>query len=149
MPGPVGRKRWRLALLAAAGYAAIGLLTSAMAGAATSSEMRSGWRLAGWLLSLAVFSWQIVYSRRRKGDSRLAIAVEAAVAVGFGAFLLAGLGPVRSHWSSGDVGRTALLSLVVWPFLTGIPALVAAVVLTLVLDRLIARDDVPGRVDPI
>jgi hypothetical protein len=45
-----------------------------------------------------------------------------ATAVALGSFLLAVAGPLRSHWNSPDVGRTAVLSVVVWPLLTGVPA---------------------------
>lgn len=51
-------------------------------------------------------------------------------------YAVIGVGPVRSHWSADDFWRTAVLSLPLWPVLTGIPAFLAALLGGSILGRL-------------
>jgi hypothetical protein len=121
-------------------YAVVGLVTAALAGAATSTQMRTAWRLAGWLLSLAAFISHVVYDQIRLRSAVRAGAAHVAAAVALGAFALAAAGPVRSHWGAADFWRASLLSLPLWPIITGVPAFLAALVAGAVLKRLGKRD---------
>lgn len=107
-------------------YVVIGLGTANLAGAAATAQGRTRWRLAGWVLSLAVFLGQIAFERIRRSEATRIVARDASLAVAVAAFLLALLGPVRTHWSAADVTRATLFSLVLWPIATGIPAYLAA-----------------------
>jgi hypothetical protein len=135
MPGP--RNQWiRPVLLVAIVYALVGVVTAALAGAAPSPQMRTVWRWAGWLLSLVVFVGHIAYEQFRLRTGVRATAAHAAAAVALGAFALAAAGPVRSHWGAADFWRVSVLSLPLWPILTGAPAFLAALVAGVVLRRL-------------
>jgi len=135
--------RLRTVLLASAAYIVVGIATAALAGMASSPSGVKAWRLAAWLLSLAIFGVQIAIERRRR-LGRVSVAVSVALAVAIGAFVLAALGPLRSHWGDPSRLKLALLSLVAWPVLTGIPAFLVALTAGFFLDRF-ATDDHPTR----
>ncbi len=130
--------------LAAFAYAVVGVVTADFALAAGEPTLRSAWRLAAWVLSFVIFAAQLFYERKREGATIATVARDVAVAAAIGAFILAIVGPVRSHWSAGDFRRAAVLSLVAWPLLVGIPAYVTALVIGFVIDRLTARGDSPA-----
>lgn len=129
---------WLVAVLVAVlSYTVFGFATAALAGAARSPQLRTFWRLAGWLLPLATFAIHIWYDRLRAGNAATGVALHVASAVAVGAFVLAAGGPVASHW--GERGwHVVWLSLVLWPILTGIPAFVAALVAASILGRVAA-----------
>lgn len=118
---------------AAAAYAAIGVGTAALAGSSTSGAGVKGWRFAAWGLSLAVFVVHLILERA-SGPTLAREALRIAVAVALGAFLLALLGPVRSHWAQPDAAK-AIVSLLAWPLILGVPAFVAALVGLWTLER--------------
>ena len=122
-------------LLAGIAYILVGTATAAFAGMASSPSGVKGWRLVAWLLSLAVFSFHFVVERRR-ATRGVSLAVAVALGVAIGALGVAALGPVRSHWGDKSRLKLALLSLVAWPLLTGIPAFLVALTGSFVLDRL-------------
>jgi hypothetical protein len=122
-------------LIAGAGYVIVGIGTAYLAGAASSPAGVKGWRLAAWLLSLAVFVLHFVIERaRRLPASRVALRV--ALGVGLGAFGVAALGPVRTHWGQPHLMHGAVLSLGLWPIATGVPAFGVALIAGFVIDRL-------------
>ena len=110
------------ALLAGLLYVVAGAVTAELARTAGSPGMAKFWRLSAWPLSLAVFLGHTGYERARRAP--LPAAFHVALGAALGGLLLAAVGPVRSHWGAPDFTRAALLSLLVWPFLTGIPAFV-------------------------
>lgn len=122
-------------LIACFGYVLVGMASSALAGGATTSRGTTTWRLVGWVLSLAIFVMHIVATRRRHPLPGSGSAADVAIAVAMGAFVLAALGPVRSHWSDPHLARVAVLSLVAWPVLTGVPAFGVALLARHLLDR--------------
>ncbi len=135
------RNRWiRPALLVAIIYLVVGIGTAALAKSAASPQMVTVWRLAAWLLSLVAFVGQIAHEQLRLRSGVRATAAHTAAAVAFGAFALAVAGPVRSHWGTTDFWRVAILSLPLWPILTGVPAFVVAFVAGSILRRLLGRD---------
>jgi hypothetical protein len=133
------RRRWiRPMLIVAILYAVVGVATAALAKPA-SPEMRSIWRGTAWLLSLAAFAGHVAYEQLRLRTGVRTTALHAAIAVALGAFLLALAGPVRSHWGMADFWRSSVLSLALWPLLTGIPAFLAALAGAFVVTRLVVR----------
>jgi drug/metabolite transporter (DMT)-like permease len=114
--------RWILAaLVAAALYLVIGVVTASLAGSASSLPGRNLWRYAAWVLCLLVFAGHLVRERVHRGFNAWSAALHAAVAVAIGGLALAAAGPVRTYWGTGTAGR-ALLALVTWPLLVGVPA---------------------------
>ena len=118
-------------LLAGAGYVVASVGAAALSGTVSVKT----WRLAAWLLSLAIFITHFVIERRRLPRSS-SVAARVAIAVAIGAFGVAALGPLRAHWGEPSRPRLILLSIVAWPVMTGVPAFVAALIGGLVLDRL-------------
>jgi hypothetical protein len=84
------------------------------------------WRFAGWALSFVVFGAHLWYERRRLAKPAMTAALHVAIAVALGAFVLAIVGPVRSHWGADDFAPAALLSLLLWPIVTAVPAFIVA-----------------------
>jgi hypothetical protein len=66
-----------------------------------------------------------------------------ALAVALGACVLAAVGPVRGYWGTPRFWRITVLSLVVWPVLTGIPAFVVALVGATIHRRVVAVRERP------
>jgi xanthine/uracil permease len=125
-------------LMAGVAYFLVGMGTAMLAGMASSSGAVKGWRLAAWLLSLGVFC--VHFAIERRGDRRaLAVAARVALAVAIGALLVAAFGPVRTHWGEPSRLKLAVLSLVAWPLLTGLPAFLVALIGSRVLDYMSAR----------
>ena len=129
------RTRAEVVLLAGAAYVLVGTGTAILAGMAPSSAGVKGWRFAAWLLSLVVFAVHFAIERHRDAR-RVSVAARVALAVAIGAFGVAALGPFRMHWGEPARLKLAMLSLVAWPLLTGIPAFVVALIGNIVLDRL-------------
>ena len=125
----------RLALFATAAYVAIGVITPFLAGDGTSPARLTTWRLVAWILSLAVFAAHVTAARLREQRSPAASAVQVALAVALAATVLAAAGPVRTYWGKPNSARMILLSLVLWPVMTGLPAFVAAFVAGRIIRR--------------
>lgn len=130
-------------ILAAFAYVVIGVGAAALAGAAASKPGTTAWRLTAWVLSIVVFGIHLGDSCLRRRVPLRRSAFQVAVAVALGAFVLAAVGPVRAHWSSNDTARVALLSLVAWPVLTGLPAFAAALVGGYLIERTARRSPEP------
>src|SRR5437763_10715810 len=132
-----GRRLWvRALMLAAAAYAAIGIVFAALP--ADAHHVRV-WRLAAWLASAVVAAAHILYEQYRLRSSPRATALHAAGAVALGAFGLALAANV--HWLfAGTHGqRSPLLALPVWPVITAIPAFPVALAVAAVLARFSRR----------
>lgn len=125
----------RIVLVVTIGYVIVGTATAALAGGATTARGTTIWRLAAWMLSLAIFAFHVAISRRGRSVSVVTGALNVALAVALAAFALAALGPVRSHWRDAHMARVAVLSLVAWPVLTGLPAFIAALLGGHILER--------------
>lgn len=139
--GEAMRSRWlRSMLLVAFIYTTVGVLTAELAKSADSVQMRTLWRLAAWAVSLVVFTGHIGHERLRARSSTKQAALHVAAAVALGTFVLAVVGPVRSHWNADDFWRTVALSLPLWPVLAGVPAFLVALLAGSLLDRLGDRE---------
>jgi len=124
----------------------IGMVTTILSRSSTSPAGGVRWRLAAWAVSFAIFGAHILISRHQPGRSVRQAAGQVAIAVAAATCVLALAGPVRSHWGQPHATRIALLSVVLWPVLTGIPSYVVALVAGLVLDRVTgAADESPAR----
>lgn len=106
-------------------YAVVGIGAAALAGSAASVQARNMWRFAAWGVSLLLFGSQVVAERLRFNNSTLRSALHASAAVALAALALAAAGPVRFHWGT-DTQQRALMSLLLWPVLTGVPSFLVA-----------------------
>lgn len=112
-------------LWAASAYVIVGAGTAALAKSASSSAAVRDWRLAGWFLSLIVFTTQFIAERLHHAR-RVTLAINVALGVALGAFVLAALGPVRTHLGKPSGLRMVVLALIAWPLAAAVPAFVVA-----------------------
>ena len=133
------KSRWLFAvLLAGIAYLVIGLVSADLAARAATHRGVVGWRLAAWLLSGVVFAAHIVHDQFRLRLPLLPTAWHAAAGAALGAFGLAVAMNIHSYSLASD-HRTFQLrvwSLLLWPLITFVPALIAALVASAILRRL-------------
>jgi hypothetical protein len=103
------------------------------------TEHTRAWRLAAWVVSGAAFAAHIGYEHFRLRHSTRPTSWHAAVAVAFGAFLLAAVGALHSLLTATTTSPLWLLALVAWPAVTAVPAYLVAVAVSAVLARLERR----------
>ncbi len=139
----ISQRPWYGLALVGLAYPLVGVLTGELAGSAQSTQGRNVWRLVGWGLSLGVFVAHLLYERLRRQELPRCASLRAATAVALGAFVLALVGPVRNYWGTERFAGVAVLSLVLWPIITGLPALVVA----WLVSPWIRRGGGPGRSD--
>lgn len=128
------RRAWLFAAAVVAGaYLVIGLGIGALAGAAGSEQLRFAWRLGAFVVSGIAFVAHLAYEHMRLGSRPRATAFHTAAAVAAGAFGLAVAAVLHPH----DPALSARLglSLVLWPLIAGVPALLVALVLSAGLSR--------------
>jgi len=94
------------------------------------------WRLAAWLVSAVVFVAHVRFEHSRVRDSPSRAAIHASAAVAMGAFLLAVWINLHYWFAGGQQGPRALLALLVFPLVTGLPAFVAALGLLFLFARI-------------
>jgi disulfide bond formation protein DsbB len=103
---------------------------------AASQGMVVFWRLAAWLVCLVTFAVHLWYEHFRLQSPPYKAALRVSLAVALGAFLLAVWINVHAHWSAaGPPNPFALLSLFLFPVITGVPALVVAMIVASLLPR--------------
>jgi len=108
-----------VALVAGVLYVVFGLLFAALAGSASSHQMRVMWRLMAWLISAVVFAAHIWYERSRPGHPPRITAWHVCVAVAIGGFGLALAASIHNQ-------RPLASALVIWPLILAVPAYVVA-----------------------
>jgi hypothetical protein len=113
------------------GYALVGNVFAVPAAHA------QAWRLAAWIVSAIGYAAHIVYERCWLQNAPGSAALHVALAVALGAFGLAVGANVHSLFAASPSAhrQLLLLSLVIWPVLTGLPAFLVAFVLNVVLAR--------------
>ncbi|MDP9206711.1 MAG: hypothetical protein M3P12_14895 [Gemmatimonadota bacterium] len=128
---PTPRQAWvRAALLAGLLYFLIGKVFP------NPADHQRAWRLAAWLLSGAVYAAHIGYEHFRLRNAPRSTGFHAALAVAIGAFALALAGMIRSVSTGSGLRPAWLVSLVIWPAVTAIPAFLVALAGAAMLTRL-------------
>jgi hypothetical protein len=104
------------------------------------------WRLAAWVVSAVVYAAHIGYERFRIRSSPHRTALHVAIGAAIGAFGLAAAATVHSLLTgTGDL-RLLRIALLVWPLITGVPAYLVALVLTVAVARVPRRRPaMPGK----
>jgi hypothetical protein len=122
-------QRWLgKAILVGVLYAAVGVASAALAGAAASDQMRSFWRLSAFVICGVVFAAHFAYEHFRLRSTVRPTAWHASVAVAFGAFALALVANIHDLGSASGYRPRMLIALVAWPLLTAVPAFIVALV---------------------
>ena len=110
-------------------YAVIGVFF-----AVPSTHLRA-WRYAAWITSAIVYATHICFEYFRQRNSAKSTALHVATAVAIGGLALAIGAVFHSLFVSPNYSRWRFgLALVLWPILTGLPAFVVALVITLLLN---------------
>jgi hypothetical protein len=127
------RQSWvRAVVLLGVGYALVGIVF------AVPATHVKAWRLAAWIVSALGCAGHIVYERFRLRSSPGSAAWHVALAVALGAFGLA-VGANIHSLSAGSTNQQRLLlllSLGIWPVMTGLPAFLVGLGASLVLAKL-------------
>src|SRR6266404_9528999 len=122
-----GRERWfSTMILVGVLYLAVGIASAALAGAASSTQMRTFWRLSAFVISAAVFAAHTAYEHFRLRNTARPTARHASVAVAFGALALALAANIHDLGSASGYRPRMLIALVAWPLLTAVPAFIVA-----------------------
>lgn len=111
-------------LLAAAAYLVSGLVLAALANRGGPGPVQRAWRLAAWLVSVAIYATQIRDSHARLKSPPATNALDAALAAALGAFGFAVAAWLHDRTLPGP--NRIRIALIVWPVMTGIPAFVVA-----------------------
>ncbi|MDQ5846096.1 MAG: hypothetical protein M3539_12475 [Acidobacteriota bacterium] len=128
------RQRWlSTAILLGVLYAAVGLATAALAGAAGSNQTQFFWRLSAFVISGAIFAAHIAYEHFRLRNTARPTAWHASLAVALGAFGLALAANIHDLGSASGYRPRMLIAFVAWPLLTAVPAFIVALVLAAAL----------------
>ncbi len=121
------QRHWlRAVILLGLVYFVIGLALGALAGSASSSQMRFTWRLLAWVLSAIAFAAHIWYEHSRLRSTRVTTGFHAALAVALGALLVAGAAVIHGQVTGATHQNRRVISLVLWPILAGVPAFLVA-----------------------
>ncbi len=117
-------------------YFAVGILVGILAGQAASTEMRIVWRRAAWVVSAIAFGAHIVYDQvRLRGIPRIT-ALRVSSAAALGALGLAIAANIHARSVAPDQRpANLLLSLAIWPVMTGAAAFVVALLAAVFLAR--------------
>ena len=123
-------------LIAGTAYLLAGVVFGELAGRATSLQERVGWRWAAWAVSAIAFGAHIAYGLLRLRNPPRRTASHAALGAAIGAFGLAAMANIHSlSVSPAKRSILLLLSLVIWPLLTALPAFVVALTAAYLLQR--------------
>lgn len=109
---------------------------SALLDPSVPAQMRFTWRLAAWVGCGAVYVAHIAYEHFRLRSPIVVTALHVALAVAFGAFLLAIAATIHAVTVPSHAPLWQfLIALVAWPIITAVPAFVVALAIAAVLGR--------------
>src|SRR5262245_18599595 len=113
-----------------------GLVFGALAGNAASHSMLVAWRWAAWVVSAAAFGAHIVYEQVWLRSSPRTTALHVSSAACLGSFGLAAAANLHAVIVSPPQHHLLLiLSLVIWPVMTALPAFIVALIAALLFAR--------------
>jgi len=115
---------WRGVVLFGLIYAAVGIW---FPNPPVPGSMQFAWRLAAWAICLVAFTTHIGLEHFRWQSPTRGTAVRAAAAVALGAFALAVAANIHARTAGRGNTRLLMLSLAIWPIMTGLPAFVVAI----------------------
>ncbi|MGI8919165.1 MAG: hypothetical protein ACR2H6_11240 [Pyrinomonadaceae bacterium] len=134
-------ERWLgTAIIAGVFYLIIAMGSSALAGAAASSQMQYVWRLSAFVMSGLVLTAHIAHEHFRLRNATRTTAWHASLGVAFGALALALAANIHDLGSASGYRPRMLIAFVAWPVLTAVPAFVVSLVVAAVLGLNRRRD---------
>jgi hypothetical protein len=131
------RRKFVVIAIVGAAYAIAGVVSAALAGAASTVPARNAWRLAAWGACAIIFAAHLWYELYKLEQSPRLTARYASNGVEIGALLLAVAAYVHSlSLPPSARGSNVAWALIVWPVMLGIVSFLAAWVVSAVLARL-------------
>ena len=135
------RQHWfRAVILFAIIYIIIGIVFPVLAGSSSSTGTRNLWRWAAFLISVVVFVLNIRYEHHRLNNLPSSTALHVSIGVAIAAFILALLAYIRGFFTDSGSHNLVLYALVVWPFITGVPAFLISLAAATFLSRKKTKD---------
>ena len=116
-------------------YIIIGVVFSALAGSTSSTGTRDFWRRAAFIVSAVIFVLNIAYEHYRLKNPPRSTALHVSVGVAIAAFILALLAYIRGLIANSSSHNLMLYALVVWPFITAVPAFLLSLAAAAFLSR--------------
>jgi hypothetical protein len=109
---------------------------SALLDPSVPAQMRFTWRLAAWVGCGAVYVAHVAYEHFRLRSRSFVTALHVALAVAFGACLLAIAATIHAATVPSHAPLWQfLIALIAWPIITAVPAFVVALAIAAVLGR--------------
>ena len=105
----------------------------------SSSNAQFYWRLAAWLMSSVVFASHIVYEHVRLRNVARTTAIHVSLAVAFGAFALSIAANFHGLRVATAQHQLLLLSMIIWPVITAVPAFLVSFACAAILARIRAK----------
>ncbi len=146
MNGPNERRWLRNILIIGAIYCLDGIVFGMFSGWSDTHTMVIIWRLAAWLTCALLFAGHIWYVYRFNNSSRKT-ALHTSSAAALGAFGLSVAANIHGLFVASANQLLLVLSLVIWPVLTAVPAFIVAFAITSVLklfDKRVKGTDLPS-----
>jgi hypothetical protein len=129
-----GKDRWLWAvILFGVVYLIVGV---AFPNPSAANRLQFIWRLGAWLICAVAFAVHIGLEHFRFRNPPPRTALHAALSVALGAFGLAAAANIHALRAGTGNQRLLALALVIWPIITGVPAFMVALVVTVGLARL-------------
>ena len=141
MDASLGRRNLRMVLLFAAAYLVIGIAFGAFSDWAATNTGRLLWRRLAWLVSGVGFAAHIAYGHFRLGNPPRRTAMHVSIAAALGAGGLAVAANLHEWIAAPPYRPSIVIALLAWPLLTVVPAFLAAIVATSVLNRWYPRSE--------
>jgi hypothetical protein len=126
-------------------YCSIGIVFGNLGGSASSHQLLLVSRWAAWVVSAILVGGHIVYEQVRLRSSPRITALHVSSAAGLGAFGLAVAANVHAQTLAAHQAPLLLiLSLVIWPVMTALPAFVVALVAAMLLAQVWRSNSTSG-----
>jgi len=132
---PHGRRWLWTILIIGAIYCIDGIVFGKFAGWSKSHTMVFIWRLTSWLTCALLFAGHIWYEYFRYSNSPLKTALYTSSAAAVGAFGLAVAANIHAQFVTSANQLLLALSLIIWPFLTAVPAFIIVFVITSIIQH--------------
>ena len=126
-------KWFKVALLVGAVYFVVGFSFAKFNTWAATDQTRIAWNRLAFLISALVFVVHIGYEHFQLRHPAKVTAWHASLAAAIGGFLLAVSANIHELGSASGFRPRLLTALVLWPLITGVPAFIVALVVTMIL----------------
>ena len=122
-------------ILFAVVYVVLGIIFTVITSSTISDGMKMLWNWAAFVISIAVFVYNIIYEHYRLLNPPRIVALRVSVAVALGAFLLAAAANILTLFADSDKNNLMIFAFAVWPFITAVPAFLISLAVATILAK--------------